>query len=155
MRIQVVDQAIQVCNRHLTQTNAKGTEIEAYLTRYLLVFICARFEETIENIVIERARKSKDKFIVSFVESSIHNIFRSTKTSEIAGLLNRFGPEYKHSFQKNVQGKPEETYFNNIVINRHSIAHSLGSNLTFDELVFHYEKAHIILDYVQDALKGQ
>jgi hypothetical protein len=152
MKLPIIEQTIETCKKHLTDNNAKGTEIEAFLTRYLLIFICANFEEEIKKIVVERAKKTNDKFIISFVESSVKQIFRSIKTSEIKGLLNRFGNKYKNNFEKKVTGTKEESFYNNIVINRHLTAHSGGANLTFDELVSHYEKAHIILDYVREAL---
>ncbi|MFQ5444560.1 MAG: hypothetical protein ACE5EK_08080 [Nitrospinales bacterium] len=79
MKIATIDQAIQACESHLVNSNAKGTEIEAYLTRYLLVLMCSSFEEMIEKIVIERAQKSNDSHLVSFVRSSVGHLFRSIK----------------------------------------------------------------------------
>ena len=55
MRLPRVDQAIDSCGEH-----AKGTEIEAFLTRHLLVLTCAAFEQEIESLVVERASKSGD-----------------------------------------------------------------------------------------------
>jgi hypothetical protein len=153
MKLVAIDQAIESCNNHLTQCKAKGTEIEAYLTRYLLIFICANFEEEIEKIVINKVKKICDDSLISYVESSLSQIFRSIKTGEISGLLNRFGSQYKDKFQTMASGSQEETYFNNIVINRHMTAHSSGPNITFDELVLHYEKAHVILDYIVEVFK--
>ncbi len=152
MKIPAIDISIQICNQHLSSSKAKGTEIEAFLTRYLLILICAHFEEEIEKLIANRAMKTNDPHIVSFIRSSVGQIFRSIKTSEISGLLSKFGEDYKQKFQNNTVGTQEETFYNNIVINRHSTAHNVGSNLTFDELVGHYEKAHKILDYVQAAL---
>ncbi len=153
MKISQIDNAIAYCNKHLIDSNAKGTEIEAFLTRYLIVFICANYEEKIEEIIIKKAEKSKDNSLISYVKSSLSQIFRSIKTSEIAGLLNKFGTEYKNSFQSKINGTQEETFYNNIVVNRHLTAHSRGINITFDELVKHYDKSHIVLDYVKDVLK--
>jgi len=55
MRLVRIDQAIEACQAHLEKSGAIGTEIEAYLTRYLLVLICAAIEEEIESLIIERA----------------------------------------------------------------------------------------------------
>lgn len=152
MKISAIDQAIESCNLHLNECNAKGTEIEAFLTRYLLILICAQFEEKIKDILIKRAEKTKDMYLASYVRSSLAHIFRSIKTSEISGLLNRFGVDYKQKFQDNVSGTTEETFYNNIVTNRHLTAHNSGANLTFDELVDYYEKGHTIIDHVEEAL---
>jgi hypothetical protein len=43
MRLLRIDQTLELCENHLTSTKAEGTEIEALLTRSLLVLICAEF----------------------------------------------------------------------------------------------------------------
>jgi RiboL-PSP-HEPN len=150
MKLPSIDRAIELCEEHLDRTSSRGTEIEAFLTRYLLVLMCARFEEEIENIVLRRLAASSDKHIESFAKSALDAVFRSTKTSEIGGLLNRFSPEYKEQFKTRVTGTRAETYFNNIVLGRHSTAHSLGANVTLRELVEFYEEGHTVLDAIQD-----
>lgn len=153
MRLASIDHAIKTCEEHLDRTNARGTEIEAYLTRYLLTFICATFEEEIEKIVLQRIAGSSDPYIEAFAKSALDAVFRSIKTGEIAGLLNRFSPKHKEKFQTAVNGTRAETYFNNIVLGRHSTAHSLGANVTLRELVEFYEEGHTILDAIQEACR--
>lgn len=150
MKLAQVDHAIEICEEHLDRTNSRGTEVEAFLTRYLLVFICAAFEEEIESIVLRRLAGSTDPHIESFAKSALGVLFRSMKTSEIAGLLNRFSPEYKERFQTRVNGTRAETYFNNIVLERHSTAHSLGANVTLRELMEFYQEGHTVLDAVNE-----
>ena len=153
MRLVRIDQAIEVCQAHLEHSGATGTEIEAYLTRYLLVLICAAFEEEIESLIIERAARSGDAGLESFVRSAVGQIFRSLKTSEIAGLLGRFGPHYRDRFRQELSNNERaETFFNNIVTNRHDTAHSAGSNVSFAELVRFYSEGHVVLDAVKAAL---
>ncbi|MGQ4808743.1 hypothetical protein NKDENANG_02131 [Candidatus Entotheonellaceae bacterium PAL068K] len=156
MRLTRIDQAIEVCQVHLENSGATGTEIEAYLTRYLLVLICAVFEEEIESRIVERAARSEDAGLESFVRSAVGQIFRSLKTSEIAGLLNRFGVQYRERFRQELSNNERaETFFNNIVTNRHDTAHSAGSNVSFAELVRFYAESHVVLDAVKAALEGE
>ncbi len=150
MKLALVDRAIETCEEHLERTNSWGTEIEAFLTRYLLVLICASFEEEIESIVIRKLSASKDAHIESFAKSALNAVFRSLKTSEIAGLLHRFSPEYKERFHDRLKGTKAETFFNNIVASRHYTAHSLGANVTLRELIEFYEEGHAVLDAVQE-----
>jgi hypothetical protein len=65
MRLPEIDHAIEVCERHLEQTKAFGSEIEIYLTGYLVVFICSMFEEHIETLINGRANQSADAFLAS------------------------------------------------------------------------------------------
>jgi len=153
MKLVRIDQAIEVCQAHLEDSGATGTAIEAYLTRYLLVLICAAFEEEIESLIIERAARSGDAGLESFVRSAIGQIFRSLKTSEIAGLLNRFGVHCKDHFRQELSNNERaETFFNNIITNRHDTAHSAGSNVSFADLVRFYSEGHVVLDAVKAAL---
>ncbi len=152
MKLLIVDKAIETCEDHLSKSNARGTEIEAYLTGYLLIFICAKYEEIIEKMIVKRASKANDPHIEAFVSSAVDNVFRSLKTSEIAGLLKRFGPDYKDKFQEKVNGTVAETFFNNIVINRHDTAHNLGSNITLNELIKFYNESHSVLDAIAEVL---
>jgi hypothetical protein len=117
------------------------------------VLICAAFEEEIEALMVERAARSGDTGLESFVRSAVGQIFRSLKTSEIAGLLGRFGVPYRERFRQELSNNERaETFFNNIVTNRHDTAHSAGSNVTFAELVRFYSEGHVVLDAVKAAL---
>src|SRR6266540_3241207 len=90
MRLVRIDQAIAVCQAHLQNSGATGTEIEAYLTRYLLVMICSTFEEEIKSLIIKRAAGSGDPGMESFVQSAMgRTSFRSLKTSDITDFLTR------------------------------------------------------------------
>ena len=154
MKIAKIDKAISVCESHLKSTKSEQTEVESYLTQYLLVLICATFEEEIERILLRRSDKIADTHIKSFFQHCIDKTFRSIKSSEIAGILGKFGDDYKTNFQSKANGTIEETFFNNIVINRHSTAHTSGTALTFNELIEYYNKGHVILDYLNEALEN-
>ena len=153
MRLTRIDTALDSCGNHIRDTGSAGTEIEAFLTRYLLVLICAAFEEEVESLVIERASESGDGDVANFIRSAVDALFRSPKTSDIRGLLNRFGLDYGTRFRQALDNNLKaETYFNNIITNRHDTAHSTGSNVTFDELVEFYTEGHVVLDAVKSAL---
>lgn len=156
MKLTRIDEAIAVCDSHLKDSQARGTEVEIFLTRYLIVLLCATFEEKIEELVNGRAEKSNDLALAVFVRSSMSLIFRSLMTSEIAGLLGRFGSEYKQLFQEEmVKNQVAQTFFNNLVTNRHHTAHKSGSNLTFTEFVEFYNEGHLVLDVVERVLEGR
>lgn len=156
MRIARIDQAMDACEAHLTRTSAFGTEIENLLTRSLLVLICAEFEQKIEDLVQLRCSVVSDTAIREFVGSCVSAVFRSVKSSEISGLLNRFGASYKARFKSKLDSDPVAvTFYNNIVINRHGMAHAEGTNITFAEAKQFYEKGHCVLDWLDYALSNE
>lgn len=153
MKLARVDRAIKICSEHLNSSGAAGTEIEAYLTRYLLILICASFEEKIKSLVNERASRSTDPGLKSYVQSTVGRVFRSLRTGEIAGLLNCFGTGYKERFRQEINDKGQAVaFFDNIVNNRNDTAYSNGSSVTFADLVSFYDEGHLVLDAVESAL---
>ncbi len=153
MRIKAVDEAFESCERHLAETRSQGTEIESYLTRALVVLTVAAFEEKIEHLIEDRASRLEDGAMKAFVVSCLDAVFRSTRSTEIAGLLNRFGPEFKESFNRRADCDPlAVTFYNNIVANRHATAHTQAVNCTLGELKSFYMKGHIVIDCFAEAL---
>jgi hypothetical protein len=137
----------------LAATGVAGTEIENLLTRSLLVLICAEFEEKIEAMIQERCSRIPDQSIREFVASCVDAVFRSVKSNEMAGLLKRFGGDCKDKFTRKANANPVAvTFYNNIVTNRHGVAHTTGGNTTFPEVKRFYEQGHVVLDYFRDAL---
>jgi hypothetical protein len=155
MKLARIDQAIEKCQQHLTQTGVAGIEVEAFLTNHLLILIYAAFEEEIKEIVIKRAAKICDPPLESFIKSAFKVVFRSMLTSELAKLLACFGPEYSARFKSRVSGTRTETFFNNIVTDRHLVAHEGSSNITFRDLVEFYENGHRILDELSETISGR
>lgn len=153
MRIERIEQTLERCEEHLSSASAFGTEIESLLTQSLLVLMCAEFERAIENLVQEKCLSIMDDSIREFVKSCVSAVFRSVKSSEMAGLLNRFGPMYKEAFkQKANDNQMAVTFYNKIVTNRHGVAHSEGTNATFPEVKRFYEEGHVVLEFFKDAL---
>jgi hypothetical protein len=135
MRIVRIEQTLERCEEHLSSSSAYGTEIESLLTQSILVIMCAEFEQMIERLVQQKCSSIEDSSIKEFLGSCVSAVFRSVKSTEMAGLLNRFGPSYKEAFkQKTEDHQMAVTFYNNIVTNRHRVAHSEGSNATFREV---------------------
>ncbi len=153
MRIARIEQTLEKCEEHLSTASAYGTEIESLLTQSLLVLMCAEFERKIDALVQEKCSSVTDASIKEFLGSCVGAVFRSVKSSEMAGLLNRFGPTYKEAFKQKTEGNPiAVTFYNNIVTNRHGVAHSEGSNATFRDVKRFYEEGHVVLDFFREAL---
>ena len=153
MRLLRIDQEITLCSDHLDKSKARGTEIEAILARYLCVLMCSAFEEEIEAMVAARAAQSGDPELKAFVVSVVGTLFRNPKTSVITGLLRKFSNECEGRFRRELNNNLRaETFFNNIIVNRHETVHSSGSNLSLADLIDFYSEGHVVLDAVKIAL---
>jgi len=115
--------------------------------------MCSEFEQKIEGLVQQKCSSIEDSSIKEFFGSCVNAVFRSVKSTEMAGLLSRFGPSHKEAFrQKTYDHQKAETFYNNIVTNRHRVAHSEGSQVTFRDTKQFYEEGHVVLDFFQQAL---
>jgi RiboL-PSP-HEPN len=159
VRIPRIDRTLEICEAHLSAASAYGAaiesllEIESLLTYSVLIVMCAEFEREVKAILGEKCASVPDVSIRDFLASSVDAVFRSLISSEIAGLLNRFGARHKERFnQKKGENPRYFTFYDNIVTNRHRVAHSEGSNATFQEVKKFYEEGHVVLDFFRDAL---
>jgi hypothetical protein len=132
MRINRIDQILEKVEKHVSKTSTAGTEIESLLAQSLLVIACAEFEREIESIIKEKCLSIPDESLRVFIGSCVDAVFRSVRSSELAGLLNRFGPTFKNAFNRRAEEQQIAiTFYNNIVINRHGGAHAGKTNTTF------------------------
>ena len=148
-----VDAAFKVSRKHLDDTKSGSTEIESFLTRYLIVLVCGAFENEIRKLVVDRAMVAKDDDLTTFVTKTISN-YRSLKASDLRGkLVGRFGQRHRDGFGKFMSEESEiVTRYNNIVRNRHSVAHGRTVNMTIDELEDSYRKSLKMIEIIRKLL---
>ncbi|MEW6350355.1 MAG: HEPN domain-containing protein [Thermodesulfobacteriota bacterium] len=155
MRIPRIDQLLDDCENHLSSTGSTGTEIEYLLTRSVLVLICAQFEEKIRATIREKCDTVDDESLRTFLDSCVRAVFRSLKVDEMGSLLNRFGSNHKENFKERISVNPQAvTLYNNLVTNRHQVAHADRLHMSLHEVKGFYEQGHIILDFFREALLG-
>jgi hypothetical protein len=153
MKLPQVDNTISLCENHLATANCKGSQIDLFLASYLAVHIHSAFEQEIERMIESRASHVGDPVLRQFMVSCTDAIFRSTKISEIAGLLNRFGAEYKVLFHAEMtKDARASNSWDSIVSHRHGIAHDSGTQVFIHEIVEYYDHGHVVLDAFKTAI---
>ena len=152
MTLSKLDQDLALCQAHLTTTKSMGTEIESFLTRFLLVHICSEYEKEIKNMITARAEQTGDEELISFIEKTIARI-RNIKTGDLRGnVLKRFSDDCLNRFDNKIKGKEALSRYENIIANRDLSAHGSSINMTFAELIISHEKAKEVLMAVSDAI---
>ena len=102
-------------------------------------------------MVIQRARKTGDVEVISFITESLD--VRSLKIGDIKGrILARFSDQYATSFHTMVNGKDSTIMYQNILTNRNSAAHDGTIQMTFDEVVESHKKAIDVLTAISIVL---
>lgn len=148
-----VQKDLERCEKHLKDTNTKGTEIEWYLMHFLLVRIGGKFEKEIERIIVNRAKKSGDSELGQYIE----NNFEPQKhlwVGDLRGkILKKFNQRIADKFDEQIKDKNPAIRYDNIVRNRHCAAHGGHLTMTFDELKKTFPDAIKLLDTFENVLK--
>jgi len=150
-----VDFAVETCKVHINTTQHSQLEIESYLTKFLLIYMCATFEEMVRDLMMQKVLTANIPFVEGYFRNCIDRTVRSIKSSELSGILEKFGPKYKSHFNNNVTGTKPENSYNSLINNRHETAHKAISNLTFGELLSYYQDAKNVLQHFKDSLNVQ
>jgi RiboL-PSP-HEPN len=149
-----VEKAIALCDAHLKKTGTEGTEVELFLTQFLLIHICGAYEAAIKDMIVKRAKKSGDVHLASYIENDFRP-YRHLKITDLCGnVLNKFSDKHKKDFLSKIEGTEAETRYSNIIQARHSSAHGGAINLTFQELVESFKQAEQILVALSQTIEG-
>ena len=153
MKLKLVDETIVLCESHLDSTKSRQSKIDLILASYLAVYIHSAFEQEIERLLKNRANHGGDQVLGEFMASCVGAVFRSTFTSEMAGVLGRFGDKFKAHFQSEMKSQPQaSTAWDSIVTHRHGTAHESGGGKFVHEIVDFYNRGHVVLDAFKVAL---
>lgn len=143
--------AFENCRNHLDETNTWSTEIESYLTQHILVIMCADIQQEIYRVVEKRADMTDDSALKVFTVAACKKILRSIGKSDLAGFVGHFGVKAKTHLNEKVDDSLV-TIYNNAVSNRHDVAHSSGTNITFRELETAIRAARSLIEVVSEAI---
>lgn len=151
MVLSKAERNIFVCQKYIETTNAKGTEVESFLTQFLLVNICGEFEKDIKEMLFDRADKCGDPDVASYIKNSFDG--RSIKLGDIKGtILKKFNDKHGKTFDEKLKLGDAEVCYNNIIENRDSSAHGRSVNMSFDELIASYYPAKRVMTAMFEVL---
>ena len=160
MKFARVDHEIIACSRHLKTLASlpqpyslpakELIEIEAFLSRYLLISIYAEFEQAIDRLVRARADLVTDTAVRGFVVSAADRLLSHINVSDLTGFLARFDEDCKNQFRAAIDDKHQP--YINLLQNRHLTAHGSGSLMTLEEVCDTLDAATHVLDAFHWAL---
>jgi HEPN superfamily RiboL-PSP-like protein len=154
MRRSEINYAIEACQKHLDQTSSRNTDVEDFLTKFLLVHIYRVYESEIKRLVTERAMRSKDQYLVSYIASTIDRRLRLKVGDLKDDILGRFGSDQKDVFDE-ILDPDDVNYYTNIIVNRHSAAHDSGPvTITFDDISRTALRSGRVIDAFETALNS-
>jgi hypothetical protein len=127
--------------------------VKQLITQHLIVLAVAETEDALERIIVDHFHTTSTPAAKSLAESCLSSLLRSVKTSEIAGFLRRLGEPYKDRFQAEMKDiEADESKYNNLIINRHSVVHEAQCNITYEELLASVPSIQKVCDALQKSL---
>lgn len=127
-----VRRIVEVCDG-LDDDNPDQRDVKKHLTQFLLIKVCGIYENEIDEIIRERASRSCDAEVVSFILNTV-SAYKHLKLDSLKGnVVGKFSSERKKEFIERVDGSRAEAAYNSIVGARNAVAHGSNITMTFDE----------------------
>lgn len=127
-----VRRIVELCDG-LDDDNPDQRDVKKYLTQFLLIKVCGIYENEIDEIIRERASRSCDAEVVSFILNTV-SAYKHLKLDSLKGnVVGKFSSERKKEFIERVDGSRAEAAYNSIVGARNAVAHGSNITMTFDE----------------------
>lgn len=126
-----------------------GTVVEGLLKKSLLIEMCSEYEKEIQKIIVMRAKKSDDREIEAFVETTVR-MQRHLQLNDISNILAKFNVHRKTYFCTKISGM--RIGYDTMVNNRNSGAHGGPINITLNQLRSYHENACGVMAAFSDAL---
>lgn len=150
------------CREHLDNTNSSNSAIENYLTQYISIIFCAEMEENVKKLfntsIENKALILSDLELREFINNQLKKLKQSgLKKGDLADYVKNFSEQAKERFNYQLQDKDREiTAYNNMILNRHSIAHTSATRqFSFRDLKEAVKAAKEILIAIQISLQSE
>ncbi len=116
----------------------KDDELLSHWSRYLCVLVSGWLETSVHRIYSEYIRNRSSKEVRRFASNRLG--IRSAKMNNIIALTSQFSVEWAKALE-NVTDGPIKDAVDNIVENRHHVAHGETSDISFLRLKTYYANA--------------
>lgn len=146
-----VDRDIERWRGVLESAQVNDLRIESQLVRFLLVHVCGRYERVVDELVKERAKKSGDLPLASYVGEA-YKPRREPRWQYLQNdVLGKFGGRQREWFMNRVDAATKNKY-NSLITNRNESAHGRDVSASISEIAEWHKAAKEILRVFAEAL---
>lgn len=153
--VATIQQSLATCRAHLDNipdSDLTKTEVESRLVAGLVLLIVSEYEVLIGQLFKQRVAQCGDPHVCNYFGKSIARRFwpRLATISEVLGM---FGEDYRHQFLSTIQHTPEHAAWDNIVAERHAVAHKSGPRqMTLGDLISAFPDSWGVIAALKQAL---
>ena len=146
-----VDRDIERWRDILASAQVDDPLIESQLVRFLLVHMCGRYERVVDELVKERAKKSGDLPLASYVGEA-YKPHREPRWQYLQNdVLGKFSSRQREWF-KNKVGAATKSNYDSLITNRNESAHGKAVSASIGEVAAWHQSAKEILRVFAEAL---
>ena len=113
--------------------------------------MCGRYERVVDNLIEERAKKSGDRSLASYVGGACKKR-REPRWSYLQNdVLGKFGDEQREYFKSKVD-EITKTNYDSLITNRNNSAHGKSFEASLDDITSWHQDAKKVLREFEKAL---
>lgn len=135
----------------MDQLGAMGADIksQSYFAKYLVVYLCGIYEQCIEEIIGEAARRAGNNEIANLISSQMSNTFRNPSSQRVMDLLKQCSSQWRDTFV--ALDQKHASALDSIVNNKNCIAHGAPCVVSLMDIKqYHMDAKQVI--YTVDCL---
>lgn len=151
MDVSDIDRDIERWKSLLKEAGSDDEVIRSQLARFLLVHICGRYEVAVGEMIRERAEKSGDRPLASYVSQTFRPYRQMNFNQLVQSILAKFGKDHSTWFERHVSVDSRGRY-NSIIANRNKSAHGQPIHVTLIDIEDWHEGAKEVLHAFEAAL---
>ena len=129
----------------ISKISGKDVLTDSFLAKFLVVYICGIYEETIETILVDFVKKHSSRLeVVEYARTTIDESFRNPDGGKLIGLSNKLGNSTLTSVLKGMSN--ERIALDSIVNNKNDLAHGRGSTTTLADVKGYYASSRKLIE---------
>lgn len=150
-RITEIDSAIDKAKAVVL--GAADPEVQAFFARYIAVFSSGVYEDCIEHLFTEFARKYGNSDIVFFMSKMLHSHFRNPDYGKVKEWLKHINPDYGPELDKRLASSVGcRDAIDSMVNNKNDVAHGKSCTATLGDVEKFYCCISPLFDAIEEIL---
>lgn len=138
----------------MIKKNFKGTEMEFFLTGFILICISSDYEKKIKDAVAKKFDMITDPELYTYMNNKNYSLRNNAAFDQLKEILGNFNKKKKDEFHKETDCTHQKDDYNTIISNRNLVAHGRIPNTTFYEVKNMYENSKPILEKFLNILNA-
>jgi hypothetical protein len=128
-------------------------EVQAFFARYIVVFAAGIYEDCIEHLFVEFAKKNGNSNIALFFSKMLDAHFRNPHYNNLKGFLNCLNPNYGDQLDQMLVGTPgSKEALTSVITNKNEVAHGKPCTATLRDAEEYHTKALSVFDALENIL---